>query len=152
LKSTWPSALLVIRDLPPAVSVDRPFSCRYQLPDQWYDLHNPELTATPMTVRFGTLREDFPPHLEELTIQHVALYFARTNGASFKIELDRLLYTADGASGSLGGGALSIDGIVSSRRNAPSWIPFARKSSVRRMGARATNHRSDEEPFQERRD
>ena len=61
----------VIQSLKPTVSADRPFSLRNQFADQWYDLHNPEQTSTPMTVRFSHLREDFPPNIEALKIQHV---------------------------------------------------------------------------------
>jgi hypothetical protein len=49
----------VIQTLNPNLSADRPFSFRNQFADQWYDLHNPEQTKTPMTVRFQTVREDF---------------------------------------------------------------------------------------------
>jgi len=36
-----------------------------------------------MTVRFTTVRDDFPPNLDALKIQHVVLYFARANGQLF---------------------------------------------------------------------
>jgi Tc toxin complex TcA C-terminal TcB-binding domain len=45
----------VIQSLRSTVNADRPFSFRSQFADQWYDLHNPEQTSTPMTVRFTTL-------------------------------------------------------------------------------------------------
>ena len=31
-------------------------------------------------IRFETARDDFPPNLESLRIQHVTLYFARADG------------------------------------------------------------------------
>src|SRR5207247_7151388 len=67
----------VIQRLKPSLSAERPFSFREQFADQWYDLHNPDQVATPMTVRFQTVRDDFPSNLEKLKIQQVALYFAR---------------------------------------------------------------------------
>src|SRR3712207_8102141 len=59
----------------PYTTLFRSFSLRDQFPDQWYDLHNPEETATPMTVRFSITRDDFPPNVEDMRIQHLVLYF-----------------------------------------------------------------------------
>ena len=70
----------VIERLGNSVSAQRAFSFRHELADQWFDLHNPEQTRTPMTVTFPVRREDFPPNHEEITIQRVALYFAPANG------------------------------------------------------------------------
>src|SRR5215207_3122465 len=67
----------VVWELGRTVSTDRPFSLRQQFPDQWYDLYNPEQTATPMTVSFDTTREDFPPNIEELMINHIVCYLVR---------------------------------------------------------------------------
>ena len=63
-----------LQTLEPTVSGDRPFSFRNELADQWYDLHNPDQAATPLTVRFTTVREDFPPNLNDLRLEHVILY------------------------------------------------------------------------------
>jgi hypothetical protein len=119
----------VIQTLRPTLSAERPFSFRNQFADQWYDLHNPEQTSTPMTVRFRTMREDFPPNLEALKIQHVVLYFARKDGLSFEIPMTDLRFTEQGSAGAVGGGAPSIDGVISTRRgNAWSWNAIVGKS------------------------
>ena len=108
-----------------------PFSFRNQLADQWYDLHNPEQTSTPMLVRFRTVREGFPANVDALKIQHVLLYFVRANGKSFEVTDTRLRYTAQEEIGTLGGSATSIDGIISTRRgNAGSWAAMIGKSPV----------------------
>src|SRR5262249_36019035 len=60
----------------------RPFSLRAQFAETWYDLNNPELATAPMSVRFRTRREDFPPNLEALTIEDVALRLVPVNGDS----------------------------------------------------------------------
>jgi hypothetical protein len=127
----------VIQELDTHISADRPFSFRHQFADQWYDLHNPEQTATPMTVRFRTVREDFPPNIEALKIQHVVLYFARlndqsrTNGQPFEVPVIALLFTERGSTGSSGGGATAIDGVISTRRgNAGSWTVMIGRSPV----------------------
>ena len=49
----------VIQSFKPKLTADYPLSFRSQFPDQWYDLHNPEQSATPMTVRFATQRRGF---------------------------------------------------------------------------------------------
>jgi hypothetical protein len=119
----------VIQTLRPTLSAERPFSFRNQFADQWYDLHNPEQTSTPMTVRFRTMHEDFPPNLEALKIQHVVLYFARKDGLSFEIPMTHLRFTEQGSAGAVGGGAPSIDGVISTRRgNAGSWTAIRGKS------------------------
>ena len=119
----------VIQSLKPTVSADRPFSLRNQFVDQWYDLHNPEQTSTPMTVRFTTVREDFPPNIEALKIKHVLLYFARANATSIEVPVSHLRYTAQDEAGTVGGSATSIDGIISTRRgNAGSWTAMIGKS------------------------
>ena len=124
----------VIQSLKPTVSADRPFSLRSQFADQWYDLHNPEQTSTPMTVAFGTIREDFPPNVEALKIQHVLLYFVCANAASVEVPVGHLRYNAEQepgtiGSGTVGGSATSIDSIISTRRgNAGSWTAMIGKS------------------------
>jgi hypothetical protein len=119
----------VIQSLRQSTSADRPFSFRNQLSDQWYDLHNPDQTKTPMVVRFTTDRSDFPANIEALKIQHVVLYFARTNGATFEVPVRRLGFVEDGVPGATGGAATSIDGIISTRRgNAGSWMSMIGKS------------------------
>ena len=35
--------------------------------DAWYDLHNPDQSATPMTVRFHTERDDFPAESDPIS-------------------------------------------------------------------------------------
>jgi hypothetical protein len=123
----------VIQTLNPILSADRPFSFRHQFADQWYDLHNPDQTATPMVVRFKTVREDFPPNLEDLKIQHVVLFFARADGASFEVPVAYLRFTEQGSATPVpeppNGGATSMDGIISTRSgNASSWTPMIGES------------------------
>lgn len=106
-------------------SADRAFSFRNEFADQWYDLHNPELLeeAQQMVVRFRTEREDFPPNLEDLSIQQVVLYFANQDGTKVPIENVNLQYTPDvpdsaGNQTQVGGDAKPIDGKISTRANA----------------------------------
>ena len=121
----------VIQTLNPNLSADRPFSFRNQFADQWYDLNNPDLTKTPMKVRFQTIREDFPPNLETLKIQQVLLYFVRANQKTFELPITQLRFTEQGNQGTVGGSATPIDGVISTRRgNGGSWIAMVGKSPV----------------------
>src|SRR5262249_44398765 len=79
----------VIQTLRPTLSADRPFSFRNQFADQWYDLHNPDLSKTPMNIQFITRREDFPPNLDAVKIQQVVLYFARADDRTFEIAVNQ---------------------------------------------------------------
>jgi len=119
----------VIRDLDRTVIADRPFSFRNELADQWYDLHNPDQTATPMIVHFSTRPVDFAPNLDKLVVKAVVLYFARADGQTFEIQVDHLLFAEQGSGAPVGGGATTIDGIISTRKgNASSWVPMLSKS------------------------
>jgi hypothetical protein len=82
----------VIQSLPTAVSADRAVSVRRQFPDQWYDLHNPALSAQPMTVRFDLSAKDFPPNLTvgSLTLQELVLAVVRADGVVDEITVRRI--------------------------------------------------------------
>ncbi|MBA3755777.1 MAG: hypothetical protein H0X02_05900 [Nitrosomonas sp.] len=84
-----------------------------------------------MTVKFKTFREDFPPNIEALKIQHVLLYFVRANATLVEMPVSHLRYTAKEDPGTVGGSATSVDGIISTRRgNAGSWTAMIGKSPV----------------------
>jgi hypothetical protein len=102
--------------LRPRVSADRPFSFRNQFADQWYDLHNPELTKTPMTVRFNTRSQDFPPNIDGIKIQQLVTYFARADLKSFEVPVSHLRYTEEGTAGAVGGAATSTTGHLHATR------------------------------------
>jgi hypothetical protein len=120
----------VIQQLDRTVSADRAFSFRNQFPDQWYDLHNPEQTSTPMTASFSTTREDFPSNVEDFTTGQVALYFVLADGKTTKDLRAQLHFTEQEAQTAVGGEATATpDGIISTRLgNAPSWTPMISRS------------------------
>src|SRR5262249_44439070 len=122
----------VVQRLDRTTNADRPFSLRRQFADLWYDLHNPDQTATPLTVRFTTVREDFPPNIDDLKIQQVVLYFARADGESFDVTVGHLQFTEQGSAvPPIGGGGTSIDGVISTRRgNAVSWTAMIGRTPV----------------------
>jgi hypothetical protein len=122
----------VIKQLSDRVSAERPLSLRYQFADQWYALHNPRQTTTPLVVTFKTARTDFPPNVEELRIQQVLLAFVRAEGQSFEVASAQLRFTPQGETLAVGGAAgSSVDGIISTRHsNAGSWTALVGKSPV----------------------
>jgi hypothetical protein len=93
------------------------FSFRQEFADQWYDLHNPDQATTPMTVRFKTTRADFPPNIDDLKIQQLALYFPAADGAGPLHADVRLRMLQGDRKPDLGGAdGLTIDSMVSTRR------------------------------------
>ena len=115
----------VIEELDSQFTADRPFSFRHQFADAWFDLHNPDQTASPMTVRFKIHEHDFPPNIDNLKINNVVLYFARASGQTFEIEVDGLHFAKAGPGALVGGRSRSVDGVISTRRaNGATWRPM----------------------------
>jgi hypothetical protein len=103
-------------------SADRAYSFRGDFADAWYDLNNPDQSATPMSVSFETETGDFPPNMKSLKIAQVALYLARTTGSKLEISTaDLRLEPTDG--GSLGGACTTVNGLISTRgANGGAWL------------------------------
>ncbi|SHF57240.1 hypothetical protein SAMN05443144_11063 [Fodinibius roseus] len=120
----------VIQQLDQSVSSERSFSFSDNFPDQWYDLHNPDQTDAPMAVQFDMRRQDFPPNFSGLEIQQVLLYFVRTGGSSFEVDVKHLHLIA-GETTTKGGNARTTEGIISTRRgNGAGWMPLIGRSPI----------------------
>lgn len=118
----------VIQNLGSDVSLNRPFSIKNQFADQWYDLHNPEYTDTPMSVRFIVSQNDFPPNISELAIQQVALFFSFNDQEKVVPIEVALNFKEEGSSAVLGGGGITDNGLASTLQgNAGSWIAMIGK-------------------------
>jgi hypothetical protein len=113
-------------------SADRGYCFRTDFADAWYDLHNPDMTTTPMTVAFRIEESDFPPNCDDVRIAHVALFFARSDRiTSVEVPVSSLALAPDGSSGKVGGGGTTNDGLLSTRRgNAGSWMAMIGQSPV----------------------
>lgn len=126
----------VIQRLDRTASGERPFSFRHQFADCWYDLHNPDLIEPEerrMVVSFETRQADFPPNVDELSIQHVTLYIACKQGTNSGTEVRHLRFTEEGRAGAIGGSANSADGLISTRQgNAGSWTAMIGKAPIGR--------------------
>lgn len=116
----------MIKDLDQTVSADRPFSFRHQFADAWYDLHHPELVQEPkkpLEASFSTRREDFPPNVTELKIEHITLYIAQKTGNSDPINLTLKFSGQDSAGTTPYSATTNKTGIAGTREgNAGSWI------------------------------
>jgi hypothetical protein len=115
----------VIKSLSPVVSGDRAFSLRNQFPDAWFDLNNPEQSGDPLVARFDTRREDFPPNIEELRIQHLLFYLVPRDDSpideTISITLTLTPPNAD-ETAALANTARAVDNIISTRRtNGNAW-------------------------------
>lgn len=119
----------VIESLPRRFRADRAFSFQYDLPDQWYQLHNPEQSSTPMTVRFETDAEQFPANLGRFSMADITLYFSSQQGTTFEVEVEHLRFQERGQQGWLGGSATTVEKTVSTQRsNGASWAPLQGRS------------------------
>lgn len=81
----------VIEQLDKTFMADRVYSFRNDFPDQWYDLHHPELVeeANQLTVHFDLLRADFPPNVMDLKVKHITLYLPQDDYPNLAISLNR---------------------------------------------------------------
>lgn len=116
----------VIRRLDPQASGECSFSLRDDFPDQWYDLRNPDQVdpARQMLITLEARRRDFPPNVEGLVVDHLLLYFVRTDcppseeGPCDEVSVSQLRRNGE----PVGGTAVSIGGVISTRRaNASQW-------------------------------
>ena len=112
----------VIRQNSRQLSADRPYSFRSQFPDQWYDLHNPATPHGPVSVRFETGEDSFPPNLSGLMMSALAMLFTGKDGPPGELTDVRLTFTPRGGGAALGGPASPVQGVISTRRgNAAAW-------------------------------
>ncbi|WP_458190373.1 Tc toxin subunit A-related protein [Haladaptatus sp. NG-WS-4] len=106
----------VVQELDPKIEADRAYSFRTEFADQWYDLNNPEQSAEPMTVRFTTSREEFPPNLDDVDVEHVLMYFIGPDDESLATTEVTLTFDDGSGFGPLGGTASIVENKVSTRK------------------------------------
>lgn len=58
-------------------------SLKNNLPDQWFDLHNPEGSATPYAVSFAINSRDIVPNMSDPAISGISLFIAMKDGRTF---------------------------------------------------------------------
>ncbi|MGY6277894.1 Tc toxin subunit A-related protein [Methylomonas sp. MgM2] len=121
----------VIQQLSDTVSAASIFSICDQFTDQWYDLHNPERVAAPMTVKFALTSDSFPSNLDDLRIQQVLFAVVRAVGHAFEVGATQLMLTPQGETIAVGGPV-----------GAPSMVSSAPVEATAAHGFRSSaNHR-----------
>lgn len=65
----------VLRKLDPEYLAERAFSFNEELPDQFYELNNPDQSDTPMEVTFDVSNYDFPAGVKDIYIKSVKVYY-----------------------------------------------------------------------------
>ena len=113
----------VIRSLNRDLSAERAFSLRRRI-DEWYDLNNPNPTATQIITSVTIKREDFPPNIDNLSLKHVTLFVARADGPAFEIPNVSLRFTPEGKTEIVLPDLPTEQGVISTRRNGLSWEPL----------------------------
>ena len=122
----------VIRQLNFMISADRAYSFQQDFPDSWYELNNPDPSATHISVTVETKLEDFPPNVQNLSIAQLLLYFVPGDSGAFQIQPTLTLTPpGNGAEANVGGMVSSppdgnpLGTVFSTRRgNASSWMPM----------------------------
>jgi hypothetical protein len=123
----------VLRELDQTREGQRGFSLRQEFSDAWWDLNNPDQIDTPMQVSFTTRRTDFPPNLDQITIDHIAISLACESAPPAPLATVTLRFIEDGTTARLGGAAQLVDRVVSTRRaNGGPWLSITGKSPVGR--------------------
>lgn len=121
----------VIGRLSTGYSAIRTFSFRHQFADAWYDLHQPDQSSSPMTVRFNVDAADFPQNVHSITTESIVLYFVREPGTSFETRVSYLNLAANGTTPFMGGEAISVDGKISTQAtNGVTWRNLTGKSPL----------------------
>jgi hypothetical protein len=116
----------VIRSLDPTFSGERSFSLRNQFPDAWYDLNNPDTVdpATRMRAVLAMTRDDFPPHVADLTVAHLTLFVVHTDRFADELSVMAMRHTNAGHT-SEAGEVRTVGGIAGTRRpGAAPWQVF----------------------------
>lgn len=124
----------VVADLDRSTSGDRLFSLRNQFPDQWFDLVNAQTVEDPaqrMRVELPLRREDFPAHVQDLSLQHLSLLCVRKDGLREELAIESLALAGAGGRVESAGEVHTISGMASTRRpsGAP-WLPFIGRDPV----------------------
>jgi len=118
----------VLAALDKEMGAERAFSLRDGFADQWYELNHPEQSASPMIVSFETEAGDFPPHILDLKIQQVVLYFVAEEAESLDLPISYLRFQARGETDFVGGAATATGCVASTRRtNANEWLAMLNK-------------------------
>lgn len=75
-----------------------PISFKQNLPDQWFDMINPDQAQMPYSVKFSINRDNFPVNIENVTLDKVLIYFPQEKQQDKSIRIESFSYSdEDGA-------------------------------------------------------
>lgn len=138
----------VISHLDRSLEAERPFHFRQEFADQWYKLHNPDPAGDFITVQFETRREDFPPHVDDLQIEQLLLFFSRTDDTEFEVEIESLQFTSADGSTRKAGRTQTVDGIISTQRlNGSEWKALRGRPPLGEWELKLPNTKEVQEQF-----
>lgn len=125
----------VIDDLDAERSADRAFSFREEFADQWFDLNNADPDADTISVSFSTRREDFLPNVENLTAEHLLVYFVGAEDGETAEKASRmdveLSFAGEDTAGTVSAASSPVEGVVSTRSvSGGSWISLTENEPV----------------------
>jgi hypothetical protein len=115
----------VVRSLDSRFSGDRSFSLRNQFPDVWYELNNSQTVDDPqlrMRAALPLTSNDFPLHIDNLTVAHVTLFVVRKETLEGELSLPSLRHTTVDGEIAEAGSVRTVGGIVGTRR--PAGAPW----------------------------
>ena len=78
----WRNTVVQRLNIEPATAA-LAISMKNNLPDQWFDLHNPEQTETPYAVSFRIGERDLVPNLTAPKTTGISMYFIMKDGKTF---------------------------------------------------------------------
>jgi len=126
----------VIQEIDRSYSADLAYSIKQDFPDLWYHLNQPDMLVDSVTnnihAQLTIERSHLPPNTDYLTIDHIILYFVRSDGAVFEVTVNELRFEQSQSGINVSyGGATSMDGVISTRRaNGLNWMPIIGKVPV----------------------
>ncbi|MGL5931053.1 MAG: hypothetical protein ACRCY8_19135, partial [Dermatophilaceae bacterium] len=126
----------VIQQLDRTTSAVRAYRVRDELPDAWFDLHNPVDADAPLEIEIPVTAAHFPVNLDEITTSQLALYLVAADRGDDAtpigpVEVELRFTPADGTPALDGPATSTTDGIASTRiGNAAGWLPMLNRSPV----------------------
>src|SRR5690554_1201582 len=86
-----------------------PISFKSNLPDQWFDIVNPDQTETPFSISFDLNKNNFPVNVSDPVITNVLLYFPQKGEEDKEISITNFSFAEIGTETDLGGTGITTN-------------------------------------------
>jgi len=90
-----------------------PISFKSNLPDQWFDIVNPDQAETPFSVSFDLNKNNFPINVKDPVITNVLLYFPQEGEEDKEITIANFSFAESGSETDLGGSVTTNEARIS---------------------------------------